>query len=243
MEDARAQEILMLWEHGSDRSALSRTMALCSAANPEATWEELEHRPLGLCHLDLLRLRRRLFGATMLSYADCEECGAGNDVHVSVDSLMLEAHPRPRTVELGDYELELRPLTYSDVALALQQPVGEQRDWLARRAVVEALRDGNGTDPSELPPEALELVSKACDELDPMASIELVLACAECGHRWSAPLDVADYLWHEVQNHARRQLDEIALLARAFGWTEREVLSLRPARRRAYVERAWSWTS
>jgi hypothetical protein len=46
----------------------------------------------------------------------------------------------------------------------------------------------------------------------------------------------ASLLWDDVQAYARGLLGQVHALARAYGWTEHEVLSLSPRRRAAYLE-------
>ena len=73
---------------------------------------------------------------------------------------------------------------------------------------------------------------------DPMAEIHLTLRCPSCEHKWEAPFDIVAFLWREISAAARRLLNEVHTLASAYGWTETEILSLSPARRRAYLEMA-----
>jgi hypothetical protein len=54
--------------------------------------------------------------------------------------------------------------------------------------------------------------------------------------RWQAPLDVGEALWQKVRTAAEHLLLDIDTLARAYGWTEREVLRLSPLRRAAYLQ-------
>jgi hypothetical protein len=51
-----------------------------------------------------------------------------------------------------------------------------------------------------------------------------------------AALDPGALLWDDVQAYARGVLGQVHSLARAYGWTESEVLSLSPRRRAAYLE-------
>ena len=53
---------------------------------------------------------------------------------------------------------------------------------------------------------------------------------------WAAPLDTGQLVWQQVRTAAERLLLDIDALARAYGWTEREMLSLPPARRAAYLQ-------
>ena len=52
------------------------------------------------------------------------------------------------------------------------------------------------------------------------------------------PLDVASFVWEELDGWARRLLQDVAVLARAFGWTEEDGVALSPTRREAYLELA-----
>jgi hypothetical protein len=61
-------------------------------------------------------------------------------------------------------------------------------------------------------------------------------ACPHCGRAWSAFLDVASFVWREVETWAQRTLQEIHLLARAYGWREIDILTLTPTRRQAYLQ-------
>jgi hypothetical protein len=62
------------------------------------------------------------------------------------------------------------------------------------------------------------------------------LACPACGHAWHSTFDVGEALWAEVQRAAEQSLLEVDALARAYGWTEAEVMALSPVRRAAYLQ-------
>ena len=69
---------------------------------------------------------------------------------------------------------------------------------------------------------------------DPLAIIQFTLTCPACGHDWHAQLDIAAYLWRELDAWARRTLHDVHVLASAYGWSEATILSLRPERRQLY---------
>ena len=73
---------------------------------------------------------------------------------------------------------------------------------------------------------------------DPLADPRLDVACPACGRHMDASVDPGALLWDDVQAYARSVLGQVHTLARAYGWTEREVLSLSPRRRAAYLEMA-----
>jgi hypothetical protein len=89
-------------------------------------------------------------------------------------------------------------------------------------------------------PELLALIPEveaAFDAADPLADMAFDVHCAACGHAWSAELDVASFVWDEIDARARHLLDEVHLLASAYGWSESDILTLPESRRAAYLER------
>ncbi len=82
----------------------------------------------------------------------------------------------------------------------------------------------------------IEALSRAMLEADPQAETMVHLTCPSCGHGWDLLFDIAEFFWREISVHAQRLLREIDTLARAYGWTEREILSLPAQRRQTYLE-------
>ncbi|MDF3150290.1 hypothetical protein PBV88_56420, partial [Streptomyces sp. T21Q-yed] len=79
-------------------------------------------------------------------------------------------------------------------------------------------------------------IAEAVEAADPGADVTLNIACAECGEATRAELDIASYLWTELDAWARDLLLDVHLLATSYGWSEPEILALSPLRRRYYLE-------
>ncbi|MFE7043779.1 hypothetical protein ACFU9X_31440, partial [Streptomyces atratus] len=90
--------------------------------------------------------------------------------------------------------------------------------------------------PDFLPDVVLELVARRRPAAHRGADTVLTLNCPQCGHCWEAALDIADHLWTDVSGYAHRLLHEVHTLARAYGWSEADVLSISPTRRHFYLE-------
>ena len=84
----------------------------------------------------------------------------------------------------------------------------------------------------------LAQVEEQLESADPLADMRLDVTCHACGHHTAAVLDPCTVLWTDVQRHARSLIEQVHTLARAYGWTESEVLALSVARRSAYLELA-----
>ena len=83
--------------------------------------------------------------------------------------------------------------------------------------------------------EPLAAHTRKASQADPQADLQLDLSCDACGHQWQAPFDIVAFLWTELNAWAQRRLSEIHVLAKAYGWTEPEVLALSPWRRQVYL--------
>ncbi len=112
----------------------------------------------------------------------------------------------------------------------------DQRKALLHSCIIEVRRNGVQAS-AELVPESVAIeLSAHMAEIDPQGDIQLSLVCPKCDRRWDAVLDIASYLWSEINAWALRTLREIDVLATAYGWTETEILRLSPWRRQAYLE-------
>jgi hypothetical protein len=230
--DARA--LLECWEHGGTRHAIDRALLLFSAAAPTENPDALADRTLGERNAALLRLRQKLFGDRLQSCVDCPECGERLEFTLSASTLLgREAAPagpeNTRTLFCGDIQLRLP--TSRDLAMAAAAPDIESAELELIRSL---LISGNST---PLTGELRNELAQILDTADPCLDFAVNLACPECAHDWTASFDVAEFLWEEIDSRARRLLDEVDLLARTYGWSERHILELSDGRRHAYLER------
>jgi hypothetical protein len=145
-----------------------------------------------------------------------------------------------RELVAGDWTVRWRPPTAGDLLDAVEgsDDPARARRALLRRCVLAATRAGQPADPGDLPSAVQERLAQAATEADPRADIRFDVPCPECGHRSKAVLDIASCLWAELDTWARGTLLDVHLLARAYGWTEPDVLALSPVRRRHYLELA-----
>ena len=86
------------------------------------------------------------------------------------------------------------------------------------------------------PTAARAALVEAMPQADPLLELACDLDCPHCGAAVRTTVDVPGFVWAEVEARARVLLAEIDVLARAYGWSEREILDLSPARRARYVD-------
>jgi hypothetical protein len=235
--------LLDAWERGQGEGPTLRALALLAAADPETPWEELCALPLGERDRRLLALREGTLGRRIESVARCPGCGEPLDVMLDTRELRggaaAEAEPPAELIRDG-LTLRFRLPTSLDLLAAERcAEVEEGRRRIAERCVVEARRDGEPMPadvPASLDEDDVAALAAALAAADPGAELLLELRCPACGHGWRELLDVATFLWAEIEVQARRLLREVHVLARAYGWREPDVLALNPRRRRLYLE-------
>lgn len=241
-------ELLAVWEAGQGRDAPARSLLLHRAARPEATDEELSSVPLGEREADLFALRRALFGERLQVRIDCGACGEAMEFDLESGGLLARPPRSPEAlrVEADGWTVACRLPTVADLDAVARTADGlgpepdAARRQLLTRCVVTAVRNGRPVPPTDLPaalPEGVQRrLAEAVEQADPAAEVTLKVACPECGEATLAELDIAAYLWTELDSWARDQLLDVHLLASAYGWSEQQILALSPLRRRYYLE-------
>jgi len=126
----------------------------------------------------------------------------------------------------GDQELAAR-VAVSDraqaVDLVLERCVAEVRDAKGQPLLVDEWR-----------PVLREPLSEIFSEVDAQANMTCALCCPACGTEFTAVVDPGTFLVRELAGR-HGIFAEVDQLARAYHWSEAEILALPVARRRRYL--------
>ncbi len=233
MNPLSADTLLSVWERGRDRHPLDRALLLAGAACPEQSYGCLADWPVGRRDGALLQLRCATFGPEFEVYLDCPSCGERLEFAFAGDALQLP-EPADGAAIITVQGWRFRLPTSRDLARIAAETDLER----AARTLLELcyLADSDRTAP-EWSTALLEEAELYMGAADPQADLELDIACAACGHAWKTGFDIGGFFWEEIAARAARLLQEVHLLARAYGWSEREILALSDARRAAYIDR------
>lgn len=223
----RERQVLALWEETVGLDRWQRDDALLGGEAPAP-------RGLGARNLGLLGLRNRLFNRRWPLRSACPACATECEFTVDCVSLVDQLGAPPveqrAVVEWDGRSLSARAPTVDDlIAIAREADSAS-----AARALLLRCLDGATDLPNDA--RAIEGLERHLEALDPAASITFALRCVACTHEWSSLLDVGEALSAELQRAAERTLTEVDALARAYGWTEAEVIRLSPNRRAAYLQ-------
>jgi hypothetical protein len=219
-------DLLDLWERGSGLHPLDCALLALAAAEPGEPYHALADWPLGRRNAALVRLRRECFGSAFTGWVACPQCA--QRLEFSFDAGMLLEQQSEAAAHLTVDGRSFRAPTSRDLA-----SVAAEND---ERAAAHKLLRLCCSQESEFTDEDLEVIGELLAEHDPLAETLLDLNCAACDHRWQQPLDMAAWLWTEIEARARRLLHDVHTLAVAYGWTEREILALSEPRRAIYLE-------
>ena len=192
----------------------------------------------------LLQLRRVTVGDRVECVLDCPECDAAIEFELDARALLEEPAERaapPYTVALdaggGSYDVRFRLPTGGDqeALVAMARHDSERATGELLRRCVEEARDAAGEVVDEVPAEVGVAVAAAMADLDPQAAIELSIACPECEATVAAPFDVSRYVLEEAAARGRRLEHEVHALALTYHWSESDIVSMAPGRRRRYL--------
>lgn len=223
-----AGETLALWERVDGLRPVDRALTL--AAYDGADAQELATLPIGHASARLLQLRRAAAGTTMAATAVCPACSERMEFSLDLEKLLtLQSEAAAVDATLPAPVLAWRPPTWTD--LEELADADEPDRALLRRCVTVA----DAGDPTDLPPETIEAIERAMMAADPLAEVLVALRCPECGLEFDTSVDLAEFVWIELDARAQRILHEVDVLARSYGWTEAEVLALSEPRRAAYL--------
>ena len=235
-------DLLQIWSEGDERHDLDRALVLLRWGMPDRDYDWLSRLSIGRRDAFLLQLRRATFGHRIVFIVLCPRCGEKLEDEASADELLLAdpwREPSERfATSAGLWQLSYRLVDSRDLAhvAGLSDEVAARA--VARRCLLSAEREGTAVSPDELDDEALAALASGVAKDDPQSEIEFGMNCPACRHSWPVTFDIAGLFWHEVVNRAKLVLRDVGALAARYGWSERDILAMSPARRAFYLEQA-----
>lgn len=227
MRPLNAERLLEAAERLRSEPLPRRGAALLAAANGTSIDDALS-LTIGERDARLVALRQITFGRELTGVADCPQCH--ERCELTLDSSALDLAPSvidAIEVEIDGTRLRARLPNGHDVAAVLG--TSDPRRALLARCIVDATQ--------ELPDDVVDAIETAMEHADPRADLRLALTCPACAHAWTIALDIVSFLGAEIRTAASRLIDEVHLLARAYGWREADILAMSAYRRQMYLER------
>lgn len=223
--------LLEFWERARHRPPHERSLQLLAWAMPDERSDALADFDLGLRDWHLLRLRRALFGPTLVGHGGCPHCGERLEVELDARALQEDAPPPapPHYVDAAGRRYRL-PNSRDLAAVAGMRDPEAAADVLFAACCLD-------TDAGKLDEVDVAEVEHGLSALAAERGMQLELRCAACGDSWLLDLDPGAFCWEEIDARAQALLDDVHRLASAYGWSEHDILALGDARRAAYLDR------
>ena len=161
----------------------------------------------------------------------CSACGAMSDLMFSIDAI-------PRTAPGAGF-----PAVEIGTTLGLRSfeaPNGDHEERFALRtaedprrvfAALCGLSEMAEADAIRFDAEDLARIDTALEEMSPEIADRISVVCAVCGGHSEMVIDPLGFAFPSVESVLR----DVHLIARAYGWTEEQILAMPIARRQAYV--------
>lgn len=244
MHPFSSEEILRAWELGFDQHPIDRALKILSLAMPEEDIDKLARLTIGQRDALLLAQRVITFGQSMGIYTQCPKCGARLDIPVRGDDISRAGEKEEKfsgTLSSGSFRVSFRLPDSLDLAAALKSAdISSARSSMIERCITNATMDGLPVDVGQIPEDMVSQIMDQMAQGDPQADVLLDVQCPECGETWQIIFDILFFLWREICAEAKRILIDVHTLARAYGWSERDILAMSPLRRQSYLEMVWS---
>lgn len=167
-------------------------------------------------------------GARISSTIECPACRKPYDTELQLDQLLDAVQPSLDGVTAaggGRFRL--------DDGTQFRVPSGEDELIASAAAdpiavLLERCVEGGHID--------IERLGALLERVAPVLDLEVDVECAECGHAHLVRFDVQSFLLGRLLAERAQRASEVHRLARGYGWSLAEILSLPRSQRRSYVD-------
>ena len=241
MQPVTPIELLNFWERSMDHTMIRRAVDSLCCASPGANEQEIAGLCIGERDARLLLLREWLFGQRLQNMAQCPFCSERIEWEMDIQDIQLQVPnfgipPENYLLEAEEYSILFRLPNGNDLEAAMDAKKRTKPENLLTRLILDCKFKNEPCKMNDLPGKILEILDQRIEEMNPQADIRMGLRCANCEHQWEVQFDIVSYLWIEINGWARHILQDIGTLARAYGWSEQNILNMSAARRQIYLD-------
>ncbi|MER5384420.1 hypothetical protein ABT040_29855 [Streptomyces sp. NPDC002688] len=234
MRDLAEPELLLeAWDQASVAPVAGRGAVLVQLAGLCPDLDSALDLEVGECAALAALAHARAFGREVAGVITCSSCAELLSAQVSLPTaheLVAAAATRPQQAVVAGFTV--RAPTMRDLLAAAESP-DRACAVLLSRCVRRS--DGSPVDPAELTAQEQSLLDEAAEAITDDTLPMLGMRCPACDYQVRAALDIAAVLWDRIDITAPALMEEVAVLAQAFGWSEADLLAMPAARRAAYL--------
>ncbi|MCP4117235.1 MAG: hypothetical protein GY737_17935 [Desulfobacteraceae bacterium] len=168
-------------------------------------------------------------------------CGEPMEIEFSMEEIAALQHRHdhvdPVAVRIDNREFRFRKPTGRDQLGWLDTPFPDED--AAVRTMIQTLwcRDGTADPDHEapIPDHWVGTIDNAMMETDPLVNFTLTIHCPHCGREGPYNINLEERLLRELRKARENLIGEIHCLAAHYHWSEGQILSIPPWRRRHYL--------
>ena len=242
MKSLSAEQLLLVWEQVNSYSLLQKTLLLLEMVNPDSEPADAALLSIGQRDTRLLQLRNSFFGSSLHNSIDCPDCNSKMEWDMNLQDLIVQAadnqeNSAEHELIVDDLQVLFRLPNSRDILWILSDKGDDLKSYSLLEQCILEIKALNGNKQLKAVPEnIINALGEKIPELDPAADIRMNITCPSCGYKWEAIFDIMSYLWSEIDNWAQKTLQEVYILASAFGWSEKDILNMDAGRRQVYIE-------
>ncbi len=232
-------QLVDLWERAEEQPPWQKALTILAALDPDYDPEQIASWPLGYRDRMLFMAHTQQFGPWIEVQGNCAHCAERIDFKFHADAVLEddpgESVARYSLLENNGYRIKVRPPTTQDLlAVAGHREPGKA---LQEQLIGEIMTAGNSQIILDRKNVAhlSEVIELHLCKVQPLSEVSINARCPECGGDTPHLFDILDHLWRRIAAEVRRLLWDVHLLARAYGWSGKEILDLSPARRRQHI--------
>lgn len=235
-------ELLNYWEYNMNQTMIHRGINLLCLVYTQINKEDISGLSIGERDARLIIIRERMFGYMLRNIAECPVCSEIIEWETDIRDIKLQSPDEIRTVneyilKESGYTIQFRLPDSMDVFEVINMDESHKKsEELLKRLIICSKFKNRTCNFSDLPEKVLKVLDQRIEKENPQAEILMNVQCMSCNHNWELQFDILSYLWSEISNWARRILNDICSLAREYGWSEHDILSMTPARRKIYLD-------
>jgi len=211
------ETLLELIGQGEKLSQLERTLLLLCAARPEVTEDMAWDWSVGDRDRAIWKAWIHDHNEVLEAVSICPECGEIVEFELPLDFALPDAVSDHASLEINGKNIKLRLPTSRDMHNALMGKMNLRMDGGSMDELLQPATDA------------------ALEAADPGLDMLITHDCPACATIWKQSLDVCRYVWQDCEMHAKRLFHDIDIIARVYGWSEQEILTLSEQRRLHYV--------
>jgi len=242
MQPPSVSELLNFWEYNINQTLIRRAVDILCLAYPGIKVNEIAALCIGERDARLLLFRELMFGRQMRNMAACPECSEKNEWETDTRDLLVQlpeasTSPGKYIIKEKGYAISYRLPDSTDISKVIDEDKNTgSAGRLLTKLVLDCKFKNKPCEIQDIPVEILDELDREIEKKNQQADIRMIVQCVNCNHEWEVQFDIVSYLWSEIDDWARHILQDISVLAYTYGWSEKDILNMSPARRQIYLD-------